>query len=353
MGQLYQRGRVWWVKYYVNGRPVRESTRTSKQTEAERILKTREGRAAAGMPMLPRADRVRYEEAAEDLRTHYQTTGIRDLAEVGARFKHLDLFFRGRRLADISGATATQYVARRQAEGAANGTINREVGVLLKMMHLAHEHNKLLRVPKIRTLKEAAPRQGFFETDQFLAVRARLPEDLQVAVSLAFELGWRMPSEVLTLERRQLDMAAGVIRLESGSTKNDDGRMVYVTPGLRTLLVGQVARVEALQRRLDRIVPYLFPHLRKGMLAGKRRRNFTKAWQRACREAGVPGMLRHDFRRTAVRNMVNAGVPERVAMKVTGHKTRSVFDRYHIVSPGDLQDVARRLTGTIPGTLGR
>ena len=84
---------------------------------------------------------------------------------------------------------------------------------------------------------------------------------------------------------------------------------------------------------------------------GQRRRDYRKAWATACRKAGVPGRLRHDFRRTAVPNLVNAGVLERVAMKVTGHRTRSVFDRYHITSPADLQDVARRLTGTIAGTV--
>ena len=70
-------------------------------------------------------------------------------------------------------------------------------------------------------------------------------------------------------------------------------------------------------------------------------------WAEAIKNAGCAGRLRHDFRRTAVRNMVNAGVAERVTMTVTGHKTRAVFDRYHIVSPGDLQDVARRLTGQV------
>ncbi len=162
-----------------------------------------------------------------------------------------------------------------------------------------------------------------------------------------------MQSEVLVLERRQLDLEAGTVRLDPGRTKNDEGRIIYLTPECKGLMAAQVARVEALQRRLGRIVPFLFPRVGKGKRAGQRRRDFRKAWATACKDAGAPGMHRHDFRRTAVRNMVNAGVPERVAMKVTGHKTRAVFDRYHIVSPADLQDVARRLTGTIPGTGGR
>ena len=118
----------------------------------------------------------------------------------------------------------------------------------------------------------------------------------------------------------------------------------------QSLAPSRVERVKGLERKLGRIIPYVFPHLR-GRRAGDPRHDFRRAWQNACKKAGVPGMLRHDFRRTAVRDMVNAGVPERVAMTVTGHKTRAVFDRYHIVSPGDLQDVARKLTGTISGTM--
>ena len=147
-------------------------------------------------------------------------------------------------------------------------------------------------------------------------------------------------------------LEAGTLRLDPGATKNDEGRLVYLPPDLQGTLQTQMDRVRAFALKMGRIVPYLFPHL-AGRFTGRRRQDFRKAWTTACQQAGLAGRLRHDFRRTAVRNMVNAGVPERVAMTVTGHKTRAVFDRYHIVSPGDLQEVARKLTGIVSGIVGR
>jgi integrase len=179
-------------------------------------------------------------------------------------------------------------------------------------------------------------------------------------VTIAFTYGWRR-DEILTLERRQLDLEAGMLCLDVGTTKNDDGREVDLTDELRALLAAQVARVEALGRQLDppRIIPYLFPHLRgaKTLRAGGQRRapvlgepmrDFRRAWATACKAAGVPGLLKHDLRRSAVRRMVNGGMSERVAMSLTGHKTRAVFDRYHIVSRADRRAavaVLNRLNG--------
>jgi len=337
MGSLYRpklRGlgysRIWWCKYYVDGRPIRESTGIASDTEtapaeARRFLKVREGAVATGQPVLPRVDRIRYEELAADLRRYYQTTGKRRMKEAETRLRRLDKFFVGYRVAAISPSTISAFVEGRQKENAANATINRELATLRRMLRLAYKGGKLLRLPVFEMLKERAPREGFFERDQYESVRRRLRPDLQVATMISYTFGWRTQSEVLTLERRHLDLEPGTLRLDPGMTKNDEGRIVYLTPELKALLATQLNRVETLQRRTGKIIPYLFPHL-SGRRAGARRRDFRKAWTTACEKAGVAGRILHDFRRTAVRNMVNAGVPERVAMKVTGHKTRAVFD---------------------------
>lgn len=89
------------------------------------------------------------------------------------------------------------------------------------MLSLRLEHAKLVRLPIVHKPKEAAPRAGFFEADAFAAVRGHLPVDLQVAVTIAYTFGWRMQSEVLALETRQLDLAAGTVRLDPGTAKNE------------------------------------------------------------------------------------------------------------------------------------
>lgn len=124
----------------------------------------------------------------------------------------------------------------------------------------------------------------------------------------------------------QVDLRAGTLQLEPGATKNRDGRTVYLTPELEVLLQEQIERVTSLSRKLNRLIPWLFPHL-SGCYTGMPRRRFYKVWRLACEKAGVQGMIPHDFRRTAVRNMERAGVSRSMAMKITGHKTESIYRR--------------------------
>jgi integrase len=108
--------------------------------------------------------------------------------------------------------------------------------------------------------------------------------------------------------------------------------------------------VRDLERRTGRIVPHLFPYLSGPVRAGQRRRDFRKRWLEATKQAGCPGRYRHDFRRTAVRNLERAGVPRSVATKLTGHRSEHVYRRYAIVSDGDLRDAARKLASTFLDT---
>ncbi len=346
MGYLYRRGNIWWVKYYRNGRPIRESTGSDKEMEAKRFLKLREGDVATGRLIIPRVERVRFEDLAQDYENDYVVNNRRSLPKAKRNVRHLTKFFGGCRVANITTADIRRYITKRQQEKASNASINRELTALRRMFNLALQAEKIRHKPHIPNLEENNVRQGFFEEDAYRSVLRHLPDEVRPLASFAYITGWRIPSEVQPLTWAQVDFKGGVVRLEPGTTKNREGRTFPMFPELRALLEAQRGYTDRIQREQGRIIPWVFHR------QGEPIRTFRRSWLTACRLAGQPWRIPHDLRRTAVRNMVRMGIPERVAMQLTGHKTRSVFERYNIVSEGDLQEAGRKLTGTITGTVG-
>jgi integrase len=373
MGMIYQRGRTWWVKYYRKGKPYRESAKSHKEADAKRLLKRREGEISQGKLPGVLFDKVRFDELAEDFLRDYRINGKKSLSRAEQSVNHLTDAFEGVRVTDLTTPRIQGYIEDRMKwtcedcgekfesqrpcpscdsdnlkPGASNATINRELSALKRMLNLGAQQTppKVDRVPHIPMLKENNARKGFFEHGEYLALLDALPSYLKDFVTFAYHTGWRT-SEIAGLTWAQVDRSQGIVRLEVGDTKNDEGRTVYMDDELKRVLDRQW------QRRTN-LLPYVFLN---GQGTDKVKR-FDKAWKKACKDAGIGIKYFHDFRRTAVRNMVRAGTPERVAMTIAGHKTRSVFDRYNIVNDTDLRLAAQRqqaylesCTGTISGTI--
>ena len=337
MGCIYKRGKVYWIKYSRAGRGYYESSGSTKHEDAKRLLRLREGDNERGVPVTPKVGRVTFEEAAAALLTDYRVNGLRSYDHVKRRLDlGLEPWFRGRRMAQITPDDVQRLVEHRQTAGAANTTINRELAALKRMFSLAIKRGRLLHGPYIPLLQEDNVRQGFFERQQFEDVRAHLHRDLQGLVTLAYYTGWRMRSEIFPLQWAQIDRRVGTIRLEPGTTKNRDGRTVAYLEidELREVIEEQWQRHETL-RREGIICPWLFFRGR-----GKPVKSLARAWRTACRQAGAPGRVPHDFRRTAVRNLERAGVPRKVAMMIVGHRTEAMYRRYDIVTAVKLNTAA-------------
>ena len=350
MGMIYKRGQIWWLKYHVHGRPIRESSHSTKETEAKRLLRLCEGKVAEGRVPGFYFDKVRFDELAGDLLDDYKING-KQVKRAQERINHLRKDFGGLRAAMINTPRIRKYIQHREAKGAAPATINRELAVLKRMLNMGAKQTppKVDRVPHIPMLKINNARKGFFEHPEFLALRQALPEHLKGLSTFAYKTGWRL-SEVVNLEWRQVDLEQGIVRLEPGETKNKEARTIKLDDEVQGIIRAQA---EA-RRRASNILPWVFLN-RKGT---DRVREFYGPWETAWEKAGIGPRLFHDLRRTAVRNMVRAGVPERVVMSTTGHKTRAVFDRYNIVNEFDLELAAKkqeeylqRQKGTILGTI--
>lgn len=336
--KLNKDAKVWWVKYRgSDGRTHCESTRSERKGDAQALLTSRLGDIQRGVPITPKVAKLTFNEAADNVIADFEANGKRSLNVVERRLrKHLRPVFGQRRMVSITGADVVRFVAQRQAAGASNGEINRELQILKRAYRLAIEQGLLTSRPTIKLLHEDNIRTGFFEPEQLEAVLRHLPAYIVPVIRFASITGWRVPSEVLPLEWRLVDFAAGEVRLDPGTTKNNQGRVFPFTAALRQLLEEQRAEYERL-RAEGRMVPWVFSR------DGERIYRFERPWRRACRLAGCPGRIVHDLRRSAVRTLVRAGIPERVCMKLTGHLTPSVFQRYNITSDGDLRDAARKL----------
>jgi integrase len=259
--------------------------------------------------------------------------------------EHLRESFALMRAVDITTDRVRAHVTARQEAGAKNASINRELAALKRMFTLAVQAGRLSTRPYIPMLEENNARQGFVDHGNFLALRDALPDYLKDPVMFLYLSGWRV-SEMRGLEWRDVDLAGRVIRLRPELSKNKDGRVLPLSGELL-----QVIERAAERRRLD--------CMRVFHVGGQQIGDVRKPWARACVAAGLgamitvetpggpkrkyQGLTRHDLRRSAVRNMVRAGITERVCMALSGHKTRAVFDRYNIVSEADLTAAADKL----------
>jgi integrase len=337
-----------------HGRRVRESTETDNEKKAAKILAAKETDRDRGLPVAAGIGKIRWEEAVDLIRADYANNDQTSWVNQERRIRrHLAPVFGGQRLAEIQPDAFLLYATTRREAGATAASVNRELAIVRRMFVLAMQAGKLLFRPHIPRLRERNARAGFFERATFESVYAHLPEALQPVVMFAYLTGWRIDSEVLTREWRHVDLDANEIRLDPGETKNGEPRVFPLTDELRALLLERQAAREA-AAAAGYVCPWVFFRLvakgRGGKKYPKPIIRFNKAWAAACAAAGCPGRIPHDLRRTAVRNMVRSGVPERVAMQLAGHLTRSVFERYNIVSPGDLMDARAKLEGQMSAT---
>ena len=342
-GRVYLRGTIWWIKYYRHGRPYRESSCSRECVRAERLLKRRLAEIETGQFRGLTAERVRFDELAADLQTDYRINQRKSADRCSLSIKHLGRFFGGWRAAEITTDKIRTYIARRLDDGAANGTINRELATLKRMFNMAIRSGKLRDKPFVEMLKERNVRSGFVDDKEYECLARFYPELWWRAyLAVSYNFGWRK-ANMLSLRVRQVDLLNQTICLYPGTTKNDEGQTVKMT----------VEVYELLRECVRRKNPEDHVFTRKN---GRPVKDFRGKWRKACLKLGLArmepqdngrskyvGLVIHDLRRSAVRNLERSGVPRSVAMKITGHKTESVYRRYAIVSESDLADAARKL----------
>jgi len=270
------------------------------------------------------------------LLVYYPNNGCRSLTAVKARLVPLRATFGEDKALQVTASRIADYVQVRLAAKKAPATINRELAALRRAFSIAVEQERLSSAPRIKLLAEHNARQGFVNPADFEAIVDALPRDLQDVARFAYSVGWRK-TEILTLKWADVDRDGQRITLRREHSKNRQPRTIPFVGALADLIERRwQARTFTRRDGTTGLAEHVF-HRR-----GKPIRGFRDAWQKACTAAGHPGLLFHDLRRSAVRNLTAAGVDQAVAMRITGHKTVSVFQRYRIVADDDVRAALER-----------
>ena len=328
---LKETSAVWWLSYYVGGQKRRESSHLTNKTQAIALLKTRNGEAVTGRLKSVDMQKTTLKDLAERVRSSYLLLQNRSTPRMERALKTLEAYFGPDCLAlSMDGDRIEAYAKSRLAKGLAHATVQYELAILRRGFRLAAKVGKAL-VPAFPILAVDNARQGFFEPEELTTLLSYLPVYLQPVFRFACITGWRTQSEILTLTWAHVDFRTGMLHLDPQYTKNKQPRSFPFAghPVLARLLQTQYA---------DRGDSLLVFHRH-----GHPIKDYTTAWSNARVKAGQPTRIVHDLRRTAIRNLRRAGVPEQTAMKLSGHKTRSVFDRYDIHNEDDLRDAVGQL----------
>jgi integrase len=333
---------MWHARFYdLAGRKISMSTGTAIKMEAEDFLRDEMDKVRnKGLTPVSDMRKIRYADLRAGLLANYTEKGNKSLltcadgSETIMGLSQLDRFFGydeknpGPSVIQLGTDVARDFVKQRQEEGAGNAVINRSLSALRRMLRVAYEDKKISAVPVIRLQKEPAARKGFVELSQFECLVKALPTHLRPYVTFLYHCGGRS-GEAKLVEWRQIDLDRRLVRLEEDQTKGDTARVVPL-PSVLVMMLNEIEPKTGL----------VFSTV-----------NLRKEWMTACAACGLgrkieiegkphdpryEGLTLHDLRRSAARNLLNAGVPETVIMKIGGWKTRSVFDRYAVSSTADL-----------------
>lgn len=333
-GSIFHNGSaVWWIKFYVRGIPKRESSKSTDITVAKKLLRRR--LAEVETKTFVMRTNVRIDELIADVFAEYVKKRRKTLRDIKMRWnKHLQPVFTRMLADDLNSDTLQRYCARREAEGAIGPTINRELAVLKHAYRLAMKWKppKVRSCPVFDMYKESDPRTGFLEDREYVKLARECDKVglwLRALLAVSYNFAFRK-GELLSMRVRQIDLDNLTIRLYD--TKNGKPRIVKMHKGseVATLLTACIV-----DKQPD---DYVFTRKKNKPVKG-----FRRIWKTVCEEAGRPDLLFHDLRRSGVRNLIRAGVYQSVAMKISGHRTNSVFERYNIIDEADLAEAARKL----------